>query len=58
MLQGAPTTKGCGLVTLGSNDEAAAAIDALDSKHIWDGMEAPMVSRQQGFGFRSGILGF
>ncbi|WIA44418.1 hypothetical protein OEZ86_007184 [Tetradesmus obliquus] len=41
--QGAPTTKGCGLVTMGSNDEAAAAIDALDSKHIWDGMEAPMV---------------
>jgi hypothetical protein len=43
-LQGAPTTKGCGLVTMGSNDEAAAAIDALDSKHCWDGMEAPMVS--------------
>ena len=43
VLQGAPTTKGCGLVTMGSNDEAAAAIDALDNKHIWEGMEAPMV---------------
>lgn len=41
--QGAPTTKGCGLVTMGSNDEAAAAIEALDNKHVWDGMEAPMV---------------
>ncbi|KAF6260316.1 hypothetical protein COO60DRAFT_909475 [Scenedesmus sp. NREL 46B-D3] len=41
--QGAPTTKGCGLVTMGSNDEAAAAIDALDSRHTWDGLEAPMV---------------
>jgi hypothetical protein len=26
----------------------AAALDALDSKHIWDGMEAPMV----GFGLK------
>lgn len=43
MPQGAPTTKGCGLVTMGSNDEAAAAIEALDSRHIWEGMEAPMV---------------
>lgn len=41
--QGAPTTKGCGLVTMGSNDEAAAAIEALDNRHVWDGMEAPMV---------------
>lgn len=41
--QGAPTAKGCGLVTMGSNDEAAAAIDALDNKHTWEGMEAPMV---------------
>jgi hypothetical protein len=43
LLQGAPTTKGCGLVTMGSNDEAAAAIDALDNRHVWEGMEAPMV---------------
>jgi hypothetical protein len=42
-LQGAPTTKGCGLVTMGSNEEAVAAIDALDNRHVWDGMEAPMV---------------
>jgi hypothetical protein len=28
---------------MGSNDEAASAIDALDAKHVWDGMEAPMV---------------
>eukprot|EP00879_Flechtneria_rotunda_P011421 GHRR01011930.1.p1 GENE.GHRR01011930.1~~GHRR01011930.1.p1 ORF type:complete len:414 (+),score=97.93 GHRR01011930.1:226-1467(+) len=41
--QGAPTTKGCGLVTMGSNEEAAAAIQELDSKHVWDGMDAPMV---------------
>eukprot|EP00775_Hariotina_reticulata_P001643 gene1644-1985_t len=41
--QGAPTTKGCGLVTMGGNEEAAAAIDALDNRHIWEGMEAPMV---------------
>lgn len=41
--QGAPTTKGCGLVTMGSNDEAAAAIETLDNKHVWEGMEAPMV---------------
>jgi hypothetical protein len=30
---------------------AAAAIDTLDSKHIWDGLQAPMVSRQQGLRF-------
>lgn len=28
---------------MGSNDEAAAAIEALDNKHVWQGMEAPMV---------------
>lgn len=44
-VQGAPTTKGCGLVTMGSNDEAAAAIEALDNQHVWEGMEAPMVSQ-------------
>mmetsp|Transcript_31833 Transcript_31833/g.70722 ORF Transcript_31833/g.70722 Transcript_31833/m.70722 type:complete len:496 (-) Transcript_31833:2249-3736(-) len=41
--QGAPTTKGCGLVTMGTHQEAVAAIDALDNKYIWDGMESPMV---------------
>ncbi|KIZ04483.1 CUG-BP- and ETR-3-like factor 4 [Monoraphidium neglectum] len=41
--QGAPTSKGCGLVTMGSNEEAVAAIEALDSRHTWEGMDAPMV---------------
>ncbi|GIL43414.1 hypothetical protein Vafri_1188 [Volvox africanus] len=41
--QGAPTTKGCGLVTMGSHNEAVAAIAALDSQYVWDGMETPMV---------------
>jgi len=41
--QGASTTKGCGLVTMGTNDEAVAAIEALDQKFTWEGMDAPMV---------------
>jgi len=41
--QGAPTTKGCGLVTMGTHEEAVAAIDALDNKFTWEGMESPMV---------------
>ncbi|EFJ44830.1 hypothetical protein VOLCADRAFT_118581 [Volvox carteri f. nagariensis] len=41
--QGAPTTKGCGLVTMGSHDEAVSAIAALDSQYVWEGMETPMV---------------
>lgn len=41
--QGAPTTKGCGLVTMGSNEEASAAIEALDQRFTWEGMDAPMV---------------
>jgi RNA recognition motif-containing protein len=41
--QGAPTTKGCGLITMNSNDEAIAAINALDSKYTWEGMDSPMV---------------
>ncbi|GFR41383.1 hypothetical protein Agub_g2066 [Astrephomene gubernaculifera] len=41
--QGAPTTKGCGLVTMGSHAEAVAAIAALDSQYVWEGMETPMV---------------
>ncbi|KAI8465632.1 MAG: hypothetical protein J3K34DRAFT_487277 [Monoraphidium minutum] len=40
--QGAPTTKGCGLVTLGSAAEALAAIEALDGQYTWDGMDGPM----------------
>ena len=42
-MQGAPTTKGCGLVAMASNEEAAAAIAALDGQHTWDGMDSPMV---------------
>uniref|UniRef100_A0A7R9VPJ1 RRM domain-containing protein n=1 Tax=Chlamydomonas euryale TaxID=1486919 RepID=A0A7R9VPJ1_9CHLO len=41
--QGAPTSKGCGLVTMGAHDEAAAAIEALHGKHTWPGMDSPMV---------------
>ncbi|KXZ56420.1 hypothetical protein GPECTOR_1g374 [Gonium pectorale] len=41
--QGAPTTKGCGLVTMDSHGEAMAAIGALDSRYVWEGMETPMV---------------
>jgi hypothetical protein len=28
---------------MGSHDEAAAAIDGLDSKFVWEGMGGPMV---------------
>ncbi len=35
--------QGCGLVTMGSHAEAVAAIAALDSQYVWDGMETPMV---------------
>lgn len=41
--QGAPTTKGCGLVTMGSHGEAAAAISGLDGRYSWGGMDSPMV---------------
>lgn len=41
--QGALTTKGCGLVTMAHHDEAVAAIEALDSKYVWGGMDSPMV---------------
>jgi hypothetical protein len=41
--QGAPTTKGCGLVTMGTCDAAFAAIHALDNKFTWEGMDAPIV---------------
>ncbi|KAG1657781.1 hypothetical protein FOA52_012859 [Chlamydomonas sp. UWO 241] len=34
---------GCGLVTMGTHDEAAAAIDALNGTHTWAGMDSPMV---------------
>jgi len=35
--------QGCGLVTMGSHEEAVNAIDHLDSKFVWEGMESPMV---------------
>ncbi|PNW84892.1 hypothetical protein CHLRE_03g162750v5 [Chlamydomonas reinhardtii] len=41
--QGAPTTKGCGLVTMGTHTEAVSAIAALDNQYVWEGMETPMV---------------
>ncbi|KAG2455141.1 hypothetical protein HYH02_000960 [Chlamydomonas schloesseri] len=41
--QGAPTTKGCGLVTMGTHNEAVSAIAALDNQYVWEGMETPMV---------------
>lgn len=45
VFQGAPTTKGCGLVTMGSAEEAAAAIEGLHERHTWPGMAQPMVVR-------------
>lgn len=41
--QGAPTTKGCGLVTMAEHEDALSAIETLDSKYVWRGMDAPMV---------------
>ncbi|KAI8462603.1 MAG: hypothetical protein J3K34DRAFT_475967 [Monoraphidium minutum] len=43
--QGAPTTKGCGLATMGSAEEATAAIAGLHEQHTWQGMAQPMVVR-------------
>jgi CUG-BP- and ETR3-like factor len=34
--------QGCGLVIMGTHQQALAAIEALDSQHIWPGMEARM----------------
>jgi CUG-BP- and ETR3-like factor len=43
-LQGAPSSKGCGLVAFTSRDSAAAAaIEVLCNKYIWPGMRSPMV---------------
>ncbi|KAG2497791.1 hypothetical protein HYH03_004063 [Edaphochlamys debaryana] len=41
--QGAPTTKGCGLVTMSQHAEAVLAIATLDGKYVWEGMDCPMV---------------
>ncbi len=38
-----PSHQGCGLVTMGTHDEAVAAINALHGKHVWEGMDAPMI---------------
>jgi hypothetical protein len=35
--------QGCGLVTMGSHEEAAAALAALDTKYTWEGMASPMI---------------
>jgi CUG-BP- and ETR3-like factor len=35
--------QGCGLITMGSHEEASNAIEALDNKHVWPGMDSPMV---------------
>jgi hypothetical protein len=42
-LQGAPSSKGCGLVAFATRHAAAAAIDVLCNKYIWAGMRSPMV---------------
>jgi hypothetical protein len=42
-LQGAPSSKGCGLVAFATQQAAAAAIDILCNKYIWAGMRSPMV---------------
>jgi hypothetical protein len=42
-LQGAPSSKGCGLVAFATRQAAAAAIDILCNKYIWAGMRSPMV---------------
>jgi len=39
----ARSSKGCGLVTLGSVDAAAAAREALNGRHVWPGADGPMV---------------
>lgn len=41
--QGAPTSKGCGLVTYSAPSEAAAAIAGLDATYTWPGADGPMV---------------
>lgn len=35
--------QGCGLVTMGSHEEAVAAIQGLDNKYTWEGMDSTMV---------------
>jgi hypothetical protein len=37
------TLQGCGLVTLETHAAAAAALDALNTKYTWPGMQSPMV---------------
>jgi CUG-BP- and ETR3-like factor len=51
--QGAPTTKGCGLVTMSAAEEATAAIAGLHEQHVWPGMTQPMVRRLAG---REGLV--
>jgi hypothetical protein len=42
-VQGAPSSKGCGLVAFTTRQAAAAAIDILCNKYIWAGMRSAMV---------------
>ena len=35
--------QGCGLVTMCLHDDAQAAIEALNSTFVWEGMDGPMV---------------
>lgn len=37
--------KGCGMVSMSTHDEAAAALAGLDNKHRWDTMDSPMVAK-------------
>ncbi|KIZ01045.1 RNA-binding protein [Monoraphidium neglectum] len=39
----ARSSKGCGLITMATPAGAAAAREALNGKHVWEGADAPMV---------------
>jgi len=39
----ASITKGCGLVTMSTHEEACCAIVALDGRYVWEGMDTAMV---------------
>lgn len=38
----ARSSKGCGLITMATQEGARAARDALNGKHVWEGADAPM----------------
>ncbi len=35
--------QGCGLITMGTHEEALAVIEGLDGRYTWEGMDSPMV---------------